>query len=101
MAALSFLPQISDYSPLIILIHPIYFKSFPGDFIFVPVMALLDLDKIIIKRTVIGIRCISCGGNLVTKKRSVICRIVNIVSFTLLKPQRYECENCKKKHILL
>jgi len=63
-------------------------------------MALLDLDKITIKRTVIGIRCTSCGGNLVAKKRSIMCRIINIVSFGLLKPQRYECENCKKKHVL-
>jgi len=32
-------------------------------------MALLDLDKIIIKRTVIGIRCTACGGNLVGYKK--------------------------------
>jgi uncharacterized protein with PIN domain len=64
-------------------------------------MALLDLDKIIIKRTIMGIRCISCGGNLVAIKRSVVCQFIKIVSFGALKPQKYECENCKKKHILI
>src|SRR4051812_49309127 len=45
-------------------------------------MALLDLDKIIIKRTVIGIRCSVCGGNLQpTKKRSAVGTLVQLVSF--------------------
>ena len=65
-------------------------------------MALLDLDKIIIKRTVIGIRCTSCGGNLqVTKKRSVVGTCIKLLSFGAIKPQHYECENCKKKHLLI
>jgi len=64
-------------------------------------MALMDLDKIIIKRTVIGIRCSSCGGNLVAKKKTILCHLIRIVSFGSLKPQRYECANCKKKHLLL
>ena len=64
-------------------------------------MALLDLDKIIIKRTVTGIRCSSCGGNLLAKKKSLICYIIKIVSFGSLRPQKYECETCKKNHLLL
>jgi ssDNA-binding Zn-finger/Zn-ribbon topoisomerase 1 len=65
-------------------------------------MALLDLDKIIIKRTIIGIRCTSCGGNLVVaKKRSIVGRFIKLVSFGTIKPKNYECENCKKRHLLL
>jgi ssDNA-binding Zn-finger/Zn-ribbon topoisomerase 1 len=65
-------------------------------------MALLDLDKIIIKRTVIGIRCTSCGGNLViVKKRSILGRFITLVSFGSIKPKKYECENCKKKYLLI
>lgn len=64
-------------------------------------MALLDLDKIIIKRTVIGIRCTKCGGNLLPRKKSILCHIMRFVSFRTLKPQRYKCETCNKKHLLL
>jgi len=34
-------------------------------------MALLDLDKIIIKRTIVGIRCTSCGGSLEVAKKKI------------------------------
>lgn len=61
-------------------------------------MALLDLDKIIIKRTVIGVRCAVCGGNLVPGKKSVLTALL---SLCLLKARRYECEQCKKKYLLL
>jgi len=65
-------------------------------------MALLDLDKIIIKRTILGIRCTSCGGNLViSKKKSITGRFIKLVSFGTIKPKYYECENCKKRHLLL
>ena len=65
-------------------------------------MALLDLDKIIIKRTIVGIRCTSCGGSLeVAKSRSVAGRFIKLVSFGTIKPRYYECENCKKRHLLI
>jgi len=65
-------------------------------------MALLDLEKIIIKRTIVGIRCTSCGGNLViAKKRSFTGQFLKIISLGTLKPKNYQCENCKKRHLLL
>lgn len=65
-------------------------------------MALLDLDKIIIKRTVVGIRCTSCGGHLeVAKKKSIAGRFIILVSFGIIKPKYYECEICKKRHLLI
>ena len=65
-------------------------------------MGLLDLDKIIIKRTIVGIRCASCGGNLViAKKRSIAGQFIKLISFGTIKPKNYECENCNKKYLLL
>jgi hypothetical protein len=64
-------------------------------------MGLLDLDKVIIKRTVLGIRCTSCGGNLVeTAKPSTAGRIIQIVSLGTIKPKYYTCENCRKRFML-
>jgi uncharacterized protein with PIN domain len=65
-------------------------------------MALLDLDKIIIKRTIVGIRCTSCGGNLeIAKKKSNISRFIKMISFGAIRPKKYECENCKRKYLLI
>jgi hypothetical protein len=65
-------------------------------------MSLLDLDKIIIKRTIVGIRCTSCGGNLVdAKKKSLIGQLVRVISLGIIKPKNYQCENCKKRFVLL
>lgn len=64
-------------------------------------MGLLDLDKIIVHRTIIGIRCTSCEGNLVAKKVSFAARLAKLISFGKIKPKNYECENCKKKYVLL
>ena len=65
-------------------------------------MGLLDLDKIIIKRTIMGIRCAACGGNLVISDRlCVVGRLAKIVSLGRLKPECYECETCKKRYTLL
>ncbi len=64
-------------------------------------MTLLDLDKIIIKRTIVGIRCSDCGGNLVVaKKKSITSRILQALSFGTIQPKNYECETCKKRHLL-
>jgi len=70
--------------------------------IFASDMALLDLDKITIKRNILGIRCTSCGGNLVpTKNKSITGRLIKLFSFGTVNPKNYECENCKKRHLLL
>ena len=64
-------------------------------------MGLLDLDKIIIKRTVLGIRCTVCGGNLVVSpKMSVLGRLAMMVSLGARKPECYQCETCKKRYTL-
>lgn len=69
--------------------------------IFGGVMGLLDLDKIIIKRTVLGIRCLICGGNLVVSpKLSLAGRLAKVVSLGRLKPECYECETCQKRYTL-
>lgn len=65
-------------------------------------MGLLDLDKIIVKRTIIGIRCATCGGNLrVSSKKSVVGQLAKTLSLGSLNPQNYECEICKKRYVLL
>lgn len=65
-------------------------------------MGLVDLDKIIIKRTVLGIRCTVCGGNLVVSdKMSFAGRLARVVSLGNLKPECYKCETCKKRYTLL
>jgi len=65
-------------------------------------MGLLDLDKIIVKRTIVGIRCPSCGGNLIeAKKKPFIALVIKMISFGRSKPKTYECENCKKRIVLL
>lgn len=64
-------------------------------------MTLLDVDKIIIKRTIVGIRCSECGGNLViSKKKSITSRILKVFSFGIIQTKNYECETCKKRHLL-
>jgi hypothetical protein len=66
------------------------------------VMALIDLDKIIIKRTILGIRCTACGGNLVvSKKKSIAGRLASVISLGTIKAENYECETCKKGFLLL
>lgn len=62
---------------------------------------LLDLEKLVIKRTVIGIRCTVCGGHLIALRKSILCWTMRILSFGILKPQRYKCESCKKWYLLL
>ena len=65
-------------------------------------MALIDLDNIFIKRTILGIRCPACGGNLVvSRKRSIPGRLIKVASFGIIKPENYECETCKKWYLLL
>jgi DNA-directed RNA polymerase subunit RPC12/RpoP len=71
------------------------FKGTFGD-----VMGLLDLDKIIIKRTILGIRCTACGGNLVISgKQSVVGQLTKVISLGTIRPTTYECETCKKRFV--
>jgi DNA-directed RNA polymerase subunit RPC12/RpoP len=71
------------------------FKATFGD-----VMGLLDLDKIIIKRTILGIRCTACGGNLVISgKQSVVGQLTKVISLGTIRPTTYECETCKKRFV--
>jgi DNA-directed RNA polymerase subunit RPC12/RpoP len=71
------------------------FKATFGD-----VMGLLDLDKIIIKRTILGIRCTACGGNLVISgKQSVVGQLTKVISLGTIRPMTYECETCKKRFV--
>ncbi len=65
-------------------------------------MGLLDLDKIIIKRTILGIRCSACGGNLAaTTTKSMRARLIRWLSLGSVKPKNYECEQCRKRYLLL
>lgn len=64
-------------------------------------MAILDLDNISFKKTIIGINCIKCGGNLKeSEKARMIRRFITMFSLGVKKPRCYECENCKSKFIV-
>jgi hypothetical protein len=83
-------------------IHPIFLAVLAACSTFASDMALLDLDKIIIKRTILGIRCTACGGNLVmAKKRTLLGRLIKWIALGTVTPKNYECENCQKRHLLL
>jgi uncharacterized protein with PIN domain len=65
-------------------------------------MAILELDKIIFTKTVIGIVCTKCGGDLKpTGKNNLPDKIITIVSLGKVKIRHYQCDNCKKKYIIL
>lgn len=65
-------------------------------------MAIIDLDKIIFKKTIIGITCSGCGGNLkhITEK-TITGKIISALTLGKVKGNHYECENCKKHFILI
>ncbi len=65
-------------------------------------MGLIDLDKIIVKKTILGIRCLACGGNLViAPKKSIASRLARLLSLGTVKAESYQCETCKKRYMLL
>jgi hypothetical protein len=65
-------------------------------------MAILELDKIIIKKPDSGIQCIHCGGDLKqTGKIKLLAKIITIITLGKIKIRHYQCENCKKKYIVL
>lgn len=64
-------------------------------------MALIDLDKIIIKRTIEGIRCAECAGSLsYCPHKSVHSKIIRLVTFGAVKPKDYRCQACGKRYTM-
>jgi uncharacterized protein with PIN domain len=65
-------------------------------------MAILELDKIIFKKPETGIRCIQCGGDLKQNgKIKLSGKIIALITFGKIKIRHYQCDNCKKKYIVL
>ncbi len=61
-------------------------------------MAILDLDKIVINKTIIGITCPVCSGNLILiSKPAKFKKISRIISFTV---RSYKCEVCDRSYKL-
>jgi len=65
-------------------------------------MAILELDKIIIKKPDTGIHCINCGGDLKENgKLKLSGKIIAWITLGIVRIGHYQCENCKKKYIVL
>jgi uncharacterized protein with PIN domain len=65
-------------------------------------MAILNLDKLVINRTVIGINCNKCGGFLnPVQKRSITGKIIKLLTLGTIKSKLYECDDCKKLYMLI
>ncbi|MBL7933616.1 MAG: hypothetical protein JNL60_17060 [Bacteroidia bacterium] len=65
-------------------------------------MAIIDLDKIIVSQTIIGVNCPRCGGKLSVTKESRFKRtVLNFFSAGLLSIRKYRCDNCGKEVIFL
>jgi hypothetical protein len=65
-------------------------------------MAILELDKIIIKKPDTGIHCTNCGGDLKnTNKKKLLGWIITITTFGKVNSKHYQCEICKKKYLVI
>ena len=65
-------------------------------------MAILELDKIIIKKPDTGIHCINCGGDLKQNNQIKLLRkIIAFISLAKLRIGHYQCDNCKRKYMIL
>ena len=65
-------------------------------------MAILDLGKIIFNKTIIGITCAHCGGDLKQlPKIPILVKLLNMMLFNNLKPKQYQCTTCQKKYTLI
>jgi|GEM_PF-4007287 ssDNA-binding Zn-finger/Zn-ribbon topoisomerase 1 len=65
-------------------------------------MAIIDTDKIIINKTIIGITCNVCGGNLKSReKKKLAQKVINVVTLGKVNMLQYECENCKRHFLLM
>jgi hypothetical protein len=65
-------------------------------------MAILELDNIIIKKPDTGIQCMHCGGDLKQSgKIKLSAKIIAFITLGKIKIRHYQCDNCKKKYIVL
>lgn len=65
-------------------------------------MAILNLEKIVFTKTIIGITCKRCGGNLKAKeKKSFTEKIITVLTLGTIKTKLYQCERCKKFHTVI
>ena len=65
-------------------------------------MAMFHLDKIIFNKTIIGITCAHCGGDLKPMpKIHILGRWLKVLTINKIKPKRYQCTTCQKKCTVL
>jgi hypothetical protein len=65
-------------------------------------MAILELDKIIVKKSDTGIHCVKCGGDLKQNgKINLPEKIISSITLGKVRIRHYQCDNCKKKYIVL
>lgn len=65
-------------------------------------MPLLNLDNIIIQKTIIGINCMTCGGNLkLVEKKSFAQKIIKAFTLGTFNTKLYQCESCKKIYTVI
>jgi hypothetical protein len=96
------LPKLPAFRPASPRFRPIYLTGFFSCYTIANEMALLDLDKIIIKRTIMGIICTKCGGNLKPMETKTITgKIIKALSFGQMKTKGYVCESCEKKFTVM
>jgi transposase-like protein len=64
-------------------------------------MAILNLDKVQIKPSIEGATCPKCGGDLVPSKlKSILGKMLSVLSLGILKIHNYKCQNCQKEYNL-
>ena len=64
-------------------------------------MNIIDINKIIINKTVLGVECPYCSGELVTfTNKSIISKLIRTFSLGMVKVYSYKCRNCSKLFIL-
>ena len=65
-------------------------------------MAIIDLDKIIIRQKVLGITCSCCKEELILiKDKGFFISILKILSFGKLQLKIYKCCHCQKKYYVI
>jgi uncharacterized protein with PIN domain len=65
-------------------------------------MAILDLDKMLIRKQYSGILCSNCGGDLKkTIKPNMVGKLISWLTGGYIKAGHYQCENCKKRYTII
>ena len=65
-------------------------------------MNIIDINKIIINKTVLGVECPCCSGDLTAfKNKSIIPKLIRTLSLGMVKVYSYKCRNCSKLFILV